>query len=190
MSCNCNFPSCLGVYNKCVCLCIEDECIYYKPMCCVDNKPDPHTLCIISKSHYSLVMPCTLYVYSTLYMCAYLLNFLSSFIDIFFIPVASALALIAALTVAPPCPVTRRCRAFGHFVASARSAWTGGATRAAAARSGRSPAMTARSSRPSSNSNRTRPSCSKCSKCSRCIRCSRCSTSRPLLHRPRWCRLK
>jgi len=61
-SCNCRCPSCCGTYVKNVCICVEMEATYYKPLCCTPEKKNKDTLCIFVNGHYACVMPYTWYV--------------------------------------------------------------------------------------------------------------------------------
>mmetsp|Transcript_31066 Transcript_31066/g.53255 ORF Transcript_31066/g.53255 Transcript_31066/m.53255 type:complete len:310 (-) Transcript_31066:242-1171(-) len=56
---NCNFPSCLGSYNKSVHCCCESESIFTKPICCDPGYKNPDTCCINYKGHQACVMPYT-----------------------------------------------------------------------------------------------------------------------------------
>jgi hypothetical protein len=57
-SCDCNFPSCLGAYQKSVCLCLEGEQVCMKPMCYAEKVQDS-LCCVWQKGSCSLVWPYT-----------------------------------------------------------------------------------------------------------------------------------
>ena len=58
-SCNCRCATCWGCYDKSVLLCLENELIQLKPLCCESKKQNPDTLCILLKAHRTVVWPYT-----------------------------------------------------------------------------------------------------------------------------------
>ena len=58
-SCYWDFPSCIGMYEKGVVLCVESELVACKPMCYNHTKLNSDSMCVCLKGHMSLVKPYT-----------------------------------------------------------------------------------------------------------------------------------
>jgi len=58
-SCYWDFPSCIGMYEKGVVLCVESELVACKPMCYNHTKLNEDSMCVCLKGHMSLIKPYT-----------------------------------------------------------------------------------------------------------------------------------